>query len=48
MLLIDESVGQNHKFSLGSGHEVPSMIIEVIILALWILVELLARLLVRI
>jgi hypothetical protein len=44
MLLIDESVAQNHKFGLGSGHEVPSLIIEVIIIALWILAELLSRL----
>jgi hypothetical protein len=43
MLLIDESVGQNHKFSLGSGHEIPSMAIEVLIVALWILAELLIR-----
>jgi len=46
MLLIDESVGQNHKFSLGSGHEIPSMIIEVLIVALWILAEFLARILI--
>jgi hypothetical protein len=43
MLLIDESVGQNHKFSLGSGHEIPSLAIEVFIVALWILAELLVK-----
>ena len=42
VLLLDEATAQAHKFSLGSGHEVPSALIEVIILLLWLLAELLA------
>jgi hypothetical protein len=38
--LIDEAVAQNHKFAIGSGHEVPSMLLEVLILLLWALIEL--------
>ena len=47
MLLIDEAVGQTHKFALGSGHEVQSALIEVLIIAVWVLAELLSRLLIR-
>lgn len=41
VLLFDEAIGQNHKFAIGSGHALPSALIEVMILALWALVELL-------
>jgi len=44
VLLLDESVGQSHKFALGSGHFVPSILIETAIILLWILAELLAGL----
>lgn len=39
ILLIDEAVAQNHKFSLGSGHEVESLIIELFILLLWLMLK---------
>jgi hypothetical protein len=41
VLLLDEAIGQNHKFAVGSGHALPSALIEAIILALWALAELL-------
>jgi len=44
MLLIDEAVGQTHKFALGSDHEVQSTLIEVLIIAVWALAELISRL----
>jgi hypothetical protein len=45
VLLLDEAIGQAHKFALGSGHEVPSALLEITIIALWILAELLAKIL---
>lgn len=44
-LLIDEGVAQEHKFAIGSGHFIPSTIIEVVIISLWILSELVCKLL---
>jgi len=44
VLLLDEALAQSHKFALGSGHEIPSALIEVEIILLWILAELLASL----
>jgi hypothetical protein len=41
VLLLDEALAQNHKFAIGSGHALPSALIEAMILALWALVELL-------
>lgn len=45
--LLDESIGQKNKFSIGSGHLKASVLIEVLILALWILTELLLKLVFR-
>jgi len=42
VLLLDEALAQNHKFALGSGHEIPSALLEIIIILVWILAELLA------
>jgi hypothetical protein len=46
--LLDEAIGQAHKFALGSGHEVPSALLEIMIIALWILIEFLSRIPMRI
>ena len=46
--LIDEGVGQQHKFSMGSGHFRESMLIESLIILIWILVELLSLLAYRV
>ena len=43
VLLLDEAIGQAHKFALGSGHEAPSALLEIMIIALWLLIELLAK-----
>ncbi|MEM3953398.1 MAG: hypothetical protein QXT92_00410 [Nitrososphaerota archaeon] len=43
--LLDEAIGQRNKFAIGSGHFKASALVEVLILALWILVELLLKLL---
>ena len=39
---IDEGVGQQHKFALGSGHFLESALLEVLIILLWVLAELLS------
>jgi hypothetical protein len=41
VLLLDEAIAQNHKFAIGSGHEIPSFLILVEILLIWVLIELL-------
>ena len=43
-LFADEGLSQQHKFSLGSGHEKESFLIEILIIALWIVIELIYRL----
>ena len=40
VLLLDEALTQNHKFAIGSGHALPSALMEAMILALWALAEL--------
>ena len=40
VFLLDEALAQQHKFAMGSGHFLPSLAIELIILALWLLIEL--------
>lgn len=39
-LLLDEALAQAHKFAMGSGHFVPSALVEIVILLLWALAEL--------
>ncbi|MEM2196614.1 MAG: hypothetical protein QXI11_02065 [Thermoproteota archaeon] len=39
IFLVDESVAQNHKFSLGSGHEPESFSIWIIIILIWIILK---------
>ncbi|MEM1557966.1 MAG: hypothetical protein QXT26_05680 [Thermoproteota archaeon] len=39
--LLDEAIGQKHKFAVGSGHFLESLIIELIILLIWLMVEVL-------
>ncbi|MEM1548719.1 MAG: hypothetical protein QXM02_06860 [Thermoproteota archaeon] len=43
--LLDEAVGQEHKFSIGSKHFLKSLIVELAILLVWLLVEVLLKLL---
>lgn len=43
-LLLDEGLAQQHRFALGSGHFTESLIIFILIIAFWIIVELLFRL----
>lgn len=40
-ILLDEALVQTHKFALGSGHSIPSALLEVTIFLLWALAELL-------
>ena len=44
VLLLDESVGQVHKFALGSGHFLESALLEILILACWAVAELCLKL----
>lgn len=45
--LLDEAIGQRDKFAIGSRHFKASVLVEVLILALWILTELLLKLIFR-
>ena len=45
-LFLDEGIGQQHKFALGSGHFRESLCLELIILSVWVLLELLASVLI--
>lgn len=41
---LDEGLAQQHKFAIGSGHCKESALLELIIIAIWILIEFIAAL----